>query len=67
MKADIEPWESMTFILNTDWSFNIEYDISEEISDFAREIIWAYEKLDIYPEDEYEQQLLKEYLEGKKR
>ena len=69
VKANIEPWESMTFILNADWSFQIgyEYDIDKEIDDYEREIIWAYEELGIYPEYEFKREILEEYLEKKRK
>ena len=58
IKASIEPWEVMIFILNEDWSFQVkyEYNINKEVDNFEREIIWAYEELGIYPEDEFEKE-----------
>ena len=69
VKASIEPWESMTFILNADWSFSINYsyDTNIEMGKFERRVIWAYEELGIYPEDEFEKEILEEYLEEKEK
>ena len=69
VKAGVDPWESMTFILNTDWSFNIDYsyETNIEIGKFERRVIWAYEELGIYPEDEFEKGILEEYLEEKEK
>ena len=69
VKAGVDPWESMTFILNADWSFNIDYsyETNIEIGKFERRVIWAYEELGIYPEDEFEKGILEEYLEEKEK
>ena len=69
VKANIDPWESMTFILNEDWSFKVdfEYDINKEIGNFEREVIWAYEELGIIPEEEFSKSILEEYLEEKEK
>lgn len=69
VKANIDPWESMTFILNEDWSFKVdfEYDINKEIGNFERRIIWAYEELGIIPEEEFSKSILEEYLEEKEK
>ena len=69
VKANIDPWESMTFILNEAWSFKVdfEYDINKEIGNFEREVIWAYEELGIIPEGEFSKSILEEYLEEKEK
>ena len=69
VKANIDPWESMTFILNEDWSFSIDYNYDQniEIGDFERRVIWAYEELGIMPEGEFGKSILEEYLEEKEK
>ena len=69
VKAGVDPWESMTFILNTDWSFNIDYsyETNIEIGKFERRVIWAYEELGIIPEEEFSKSILEEYLEEKEK
>lgn len=69
VKAGVDPWESMTFILNEDWSFKVdfEYDINKEIGNFERRIIWAYEELGIILEEEFSKSILEEYLEEKEK
>ena len=68
-KVDVDPWEVMSFILNEDWSFKVdfEYDINKEIDNFEREIIWAYEELEVTPTGEFGKSILKEYLEEKEK
>ena len=69
VKAGVDPWESMTFILNADWSFNIDYsyETNIEIGKFERRVIWAYEELGIIPEEEFSKSILEEYLEEKEK
>ena len=65
----IQPWKLLSFILNEDWSFklNYEYEIDEDIDYMERKIIWAYEELGIMPEGEFSKSILKEYLEEKEK
>ena len=65
----IQPWKLLSFILNEDWSFklNYEYEIEEDIDYMERKIIWAYEELGIMPEGEFSKSILKEYLEEKEK
>ena len=65
----IQPWKLLSFILNEDWSFklNYEYEIDEDIDYMERKIIWAYEELGIIPEGEFGKSILKEYLEEKEK
>ena len=65
----IQPWKLLSFILNEDWSFklNYEYEIDEDIDYMERKIIWAYEELGIMPEGEFGKSILKEYLEEKEK
>ena len=65
----IQPWKLLSFILNEDWSFklNYEYEIDEDIDYMERKIIWAYEELGIMPEGEFSKSILEEYLEEKEK
>ena len=65
----IQPWKLLSFILNEDWSFklNYEYEIDEDIDYMERKIIWAYEELGIIPEGEFSKSILEEYLEEKEK
>lgn len=63
-EADEPTWNSLTFQLDSDWKFKIKYgyERNSEIGRLEREIRWAYDELGIIPEDEYEKELLEEYL-----
>lgn len=62
--ADEPTWCLFTFEINSDWKFKIKYgyERNNEIGRLEREIRWAYDELGIVPEDEYERELLEEYL-----
>ncbi|WBW97142.1 immunity protein YezG family protein [Oceanirhabdus sp. W0125-5] len=57
-------WCSLTFYLDSNWKFKVKYgyERNSEISRLEREIRWAYDELGIIPDDEYEKELLLEYL-----
>ena len=64
-KESGEPtWCSFTFNLNSEWKFKIKfsYERDEQVGSLEREIRWAYDELGIIPEDDYEKELLEEYL-----
>ena len=63
-EADEPTWCSLTFELDSDWKFKVKYGYERngEIGRLEREIRWAYDELGIVPEDEYERELLEEYL-----
>lgn len=52
------------FELDSDWRFRIKYgyERNSESGRLEREIRWVYDELGIIPEDEYERELLEEYL-----
>lgn len=58
-------WCSLTFNLDCNWKFKAKfaYEKNNEIGRLEREIRWAYDELGIIPKDEYERELLEEYLE----
>ena len=66
-KADEKTWYTFTFTLESDWRFNAEfgYELNEEIGDFERRILWAYNKIGLIPKDEYAKSVLERLL-GKK-
>ena len=57
-------WYSFTFCLDSNWKFKIKYEYkrNSQIGQLERRIRWAYDELGIIPEDEYEKELLEEYL-----
>lgn len=57
-------WCSLTFNLDCNWKFQAKfvYERDNEIGRLEREVRWAYDELGIVPEDEYERELLEEYL-----
>ncbi len=57
-KAGVEPWNSMTFKLNSDFQFSIDYSYEEldNTSWYEREAYWAYKTLGIVPDDEYDEE-----------
>lgn|SRR5690606_30902840 len=66
-KAGKPPWCTLTFYLDKDWRFKVNYgyEIDLEISPLERELRWAYDELGLIPEYSYERKLLDRYLEGK--
>lgn len=66
-KADEKTWYTLTFTLESDWRFNAEfgYELDEEIGDFERRILWAYNEIGLIPKDEYAKSVLERLL-GKK-
>lgn len=58
-------WCSLTFSLDCNWKFQAKfaYEKNNEIGRLEGEIRWAYDELGIIPKDEYERELLEEYLE----
>lgn len=65
--AGEQPWCVLSFSLDCEGNFkiNYEYEINMEIGRLEREIRWAYDTLNIISEDDYEKELLEEYLEEK--
>ena len=62
------PWCTLTFYLEKDWRFKVKYgyELDREISSLERRIRWAYDELGIIPKEEFEKDLLDEYLASKK-
>ena len=61
-------WTSFTFDLTSDGRFKVEFDydaIDYDIGGTAREVRWAYDRLNLIPGDDYEKKLLREYYKEK--
>lgn len=63
--AGEECWYTITFTLEEDWKFKVKfgYELDEEIGDFEREIIWAYNEVGVMPKADYGKNVLMQYLE----
>lgn len=61
-----EPWTNLTFILENNGKFNIEYDYTDlsNANDVERHAIWDYKYLGIIPEDEYTKKFVEEYIKS---
>lgn len=57
-------WQALTFNLDYNYKFNAKfnYEINHEIGPLDRIIRWAYDELGLIPQNEYEKELLEEYL-----
>lgn len=64
--AGEECWYTITFTLEEDWKFKVKfgYEFDEQVGDFEREIIWAYNEVGVIPKDDYGKKVLKDYLES---
>ena len=60
-------WCTLTFTLAEDWRFNVKfgYEIDKEMSDFEREVIWAYNEIGLEPKGEFGREVLEKYLSNK--
>ncbi|WP_250675812.1 immunity protein YezG family protein [Paraclostridium ghonii] len=67
--AEEPTWCSLTFNLDCHWKFQVKfaYERDNEIGRLEREIRWAYNELGAIPKDEYEKELLEEYLEERRK
>lgn len=62
--TDNGPWCTYSFELDSDWKFkmNYGYEIDESLSEFEREIRWAYDVFGVIPNYRNECNILKKYL-----
>lgn len=60
-------WNSYSFKLNSEWECTMEYEteIDETISQYEREIRWAYDEFGVIPDFQNERNILKNYLKSK--
>jgi uncharacterized protein (TIGR01741 family) len=66
----LKEWTSITFSINSDGQFNIEYgynDLKEQDS-YEQQIIWKYEKLGIYPDEKNKRdiEIIENHKKGKR-
>lgn len=56
VNAGEEKWYAVIFKLDLEYKFKIKYsyEIDRNVGYFEREIYWAYEQLNIVPEDSFE-------------
>jgi|SRR5690606_37536263 uncharacterized protein (TIGR01741 family) len=61
-----ETWTNLTFVLDNEGRFKIEYDYTDlsDADDIERQIIWEYKYLGIIPEDEDEKKIIEEYIKS---
>lgn len=66
-KENEKLWYTLTFVLEEDWRFNVKfgYKIDKEISDFEREVIWAYNEIGLVPKGEFGREVLEKYLSNR--
>lgn len=66
-KENEKLWYTLTFTLEEDWRFNVKfgYEIDNEMSDFEREVIWAYNEIGLVPKGEFGREVLEEYLSNR--
>jgi len=59
-----EPWTNITFILESNGKFKIDYDYTDlsEASPREQHIIWKYKYLGIMPKNEYGKKVIEEYI-----
>ncbi|TYQ14662.1 UNVERIFIED_CONTAM: uncharacterized protein (TIGR01741 family) [Acetivibrio alkalicellulosi] len=59
-----EQWTNLTFILENNGKFKIDYDYTDlsDADDSERHLIWNYKYLGIMPEDEDDKQIVEEYI-----
>lgn len=63
-----EAWTNLTFILESDGKFKIDYDYTDlsDADDVKRHIIWDYKYLGIIPENTNDKKVIDEYLKNNK-
>lgn len=65
-KNEQEAWTNLTFILESNGKFKIDYDYTDlsESSPHRQHIIWDYKYLGIMPEDDDDKKVVEEYIKG---
>lgn len=66
--AGEETWETLTFTLNKDWSFDVKFGYKGQFDDddmgpMQMKIILAYNELGLIPKGDFSKKLLQEYLD----
>ncbi|MFH0348173.1 antitoxin YezG family protein [Bacillus vallismortis] len=61
-----EVWTNLTLNLESNGTFSIDYDYEDVIEsildEYQRQMIWEYNNLGIFPEDEEDKEFVKDYL-----
>ncbi|ASS70223.1 antitoxin YezG family protein [Bacillus atrophaeus] len=61
-----EAWTNLTLNLESNGTFSIDYDyedvIESTLDEYQRQMIWEYNNLGIFPEDEEDKEFVKDYL-----
>ncbi|MEC1441948.1 immunity protein YezG family protein [Bacillus subtilis] len=61
-----EAWTNLTLNLESNGTFSIDYDyedgIESSLDEYQRQMIWEYNNLGIFPEDEEDKEFVKDYL-----
>ncbi|MFT3656776.1 putative antitoxin YezG [Bacillus sp. B01(2024)] len=61
-----EAWTNLTLNLESTGTFSIYYDyedvIESDLDEYERQMIWEYNNLGIFPEDEEDKEFVKDYL-----
>ncbi|WP_426719535.1 immunity protein YezG family protein [Bacillus velezensis] len=61
-----EAWTNLTLNLESDGTFSIDYDyegvIESDLDEYERQMIWEFNNLGIFPEDEEDKEFVKDYL-----
>ncbi|WP_423055771.1 immunity protein YezG family protein [Bacillus atrophaeus] len=63
---NLEAWTNLTLNLENNGTFSIDYDyedvIESTLDEYQRQMIWEYNNLGIFPEDEEDIEFVKYYL-----
>ncbi|MCC2529340.1 antitoxin YezG family protein [Bacillus halotolerans] len=61
-----EAWTNLTLNLESNGTFSIDYDyedvIESTLDEYQRQMIWEYNNLGIFPEDEEDKEFVMDYL-----
>ncbi|WP_276736784.1 immunity protein YezG family protein [Bacillus sp. (in: firmicutes)] len=57
-------WTNLTLNLESNGTFSIDYEdvIESTLDEYQRQMIWEYNNLGIFPEDEEDKEFVKDYL-----
>lgn len=65
--TDLEPWTNLTFVLENNGEFNIDYDYTDlsEADPIEQHTVWEYKYLNIVPEDARYKKFIDKYENSK--
>ncbi len=56
IKQGVEPWNIFECYLNSDYAFCVKFGYEyEEVSSYARSIVWQYRELGVMPMGDFEE------------